>query len=380
MKTTENILESNKTKYLAPFFEQPQEVLFFDIETTGFSPKSASIYLIGCAFYALDGWHIRQYFAENAGEEAEILRAFTSFASTFLHFVHFNGTTFDVPFITAKCKKHALMPFVPSSQCDIYKYISPYKNLLHLPGCRQKQLEEFIGLYREDIFNGGQLIELYRVYTEQRSTELLHVLLLHNYEDIAGMLQTFSVMAFPKLFEEGCFQIQKAVIDQDSNPANPMPLELLLRLTVPFEFPAACAFHGTDGIAGKCFCTCRGHDVMIKVPVWDTTLKYFFSDYKNYAYLPAEDQAIHKSVAVYVDKSQRMPATAATCYTKKCCRFIPWFGKADKSVSLFYENYKDRQGWVELTDAFLSDNMRLTSYIKNLLTAMKTGHKVSRKL
>ena len=34
-----------------------------DIETTGFSPKSACVYLIGCAFRSKSGWKIRQYFA-----------------------------------------------------------------------------------------------------------------------------------------------------------------------------------------------------------------------------------------------------------------------------------------------------------------------------
>jgi uncharacterized protein YprB with RNaseH-like and TPR domain len=69
--------------------------------------------------------------------------------------VHFNGTTFDVPFLQTRAKKFGLS-FVPASvQHDIYKKISPYKNLLHLPGCRQKQLEEFIGIHREDHFNGG---------------------------------------------------------------------------------------------------------------------------------------------------------------------------------------------------------------------------------
>ena len=91
--------------------------------------------------------------------------------------VHFNGTTFDVPFLQTRAKKFGLS-FVPASvQHDIYKKISPYKNLLHLPGCRQKQLEEFIGIHREDHFNGGELIELYHSYARQPAKELLDILL-----------------------------------------------------------------------------------------------------------------------------------------------------------------------------------------------------------
>lgn len=375
MKTYENTLDHSVTKHLTEFFTRPEEVLFFDIETTGFSPKSASIYLIGCAFYASDGWHIRQYFTENAGEETQLLRAFTSFAATFSRFVHFNGLTFDVPFIAAKCKKHALRPFEPADQLDIYKCISPYKNLLHLPGCRQKQIEEFVGLHREDKFNGGQLIELYRIYTEEKSPELLHVLMLHNYEDISGMLQAFSIMAFPKLFEEGAFIVEDVSLDGVGSTS----AELLIRLALSCTIPVPAALHSAADTISRCFLTCRDRSALIKVPVYEGTLKYFFADYKNYAYLPAEDQAIHKSVAVYVDKSQRMPATAATCYTKKTGKFVPWFGPADKTSPVFYEQHKAPQGFKELTEEFLSNQEEVHNYVMELLGALKTVPKSSHK-
>ena len=40
---------------------------------------------------------------------------------------------------------------------------------------------------------------------------------------------------------------------------------------------------------------------MIKVPVFCEEMKFYYSDYKNYYYLPHEDMAIHKSVSMYVD-------------------------------------------------------------------------------
>ena len=216
MKTIEYTIEQNKTTELCLFFEHPEDVLFFDIETTGFSPRGASIYLIGCSFYGKNGWMSRLFFAETPSEEGDILRAFLSFASGFSFFVHFNGTTFDIPFLQAKCKKHALLSFSPHAQCDIYKKISPYKNLLHLPGCRQKQLEEYAGIYREDKFNGGQLIELYRAYCETPDDRLLEVLLLHNREDLEGMTRLFSVIAIPSLFEGGYFSVEKLSLEEDT--------------------------------------------------------------------------------------------------------------------------------------------------------------------
>ena len=127
MKTIENTIESSETNHLSPFFPHPEEVLFFDIETTGFSPKSACVYLIGCAFCSQSGWKIRQYFAEDRSQEKQLLETFCSFASTFPLIVHFNGGTFDVPFLQERCKRHGIPPFSPGAQTDIYKRISPYK-------------------------------------------------------------------------------------------------------------------------------------------------------------------------------------------------------------------------------------------------------------
>lgn len=205
MKTLKNPILSDTTKELASFFEAPQDILFFDIETTGFSARSACVYLIGCAYLTTNGWETRQFFAETPDDEADVLQQFFSFAASFPVMVHFNGTTFDVPFLQTRAKKFGLS-FVPASvQHDIYKKISPYKNLLHLPGCRQKQLEEFIGIHREDHFNGGELIELYHSYTRQPTKELLDILLLHNREDLEGMTTLYRAMAIPLFFEEQGF-------------------------------------------------------------------------------------------------------------------------------------------------------------------------------
>lgn len=371
MKTIEKSISSNRISQLGDFFSHPEDVLFLDIETTGFSPRSSCIYLIGCAYFSRTGWRVRQFFAETPAQEGEIVRAFSSFSSTFSMFVHFNGLTFDVPFLQAKCKKHALPALSLQSQCDIYKQISPYKNMLHLPGCRQKQLEAFIGIAREDIFSGGQLIELYHAYGESRDERLQEVLLLHNADDLAGMLQLYAVMSIPMLFERGLFSVDEVhllkTLDVDGNPGQ----ELQVRLTADFPLPVPLSCHGMEGILRKCFFSGRDRSVLIKLPVYDGELKYFYPDYKNYAYLPAEDQAIHKSVAVYVDKSQRLPATAATCYTRRAGSFLPWFGNEAVNFPLFRTEWKDKQRWFLPDDRFYSDKELQKEYVKTCLNLLR---------
>lgn len=370
MKTIENNINPDKTEHLSRFFKAPREVLFFDIETTGFSPRGASIYLIGCAFFTKDSWHCRQYFAETPAQEGEIVKAFTSFASAFSFFVHFNGTAFDVPFIRAKCKKYALCTFLPQSQCDIYKCISPYKNMLHLSGCRQKQLEEYIGIDREDIFSGGQLIELYRSYVKEPDERLFRLLLLHNHDDLTGMLQLYAIMAVPMLFESGCFQLNEVLLQEQKKVDGSISPELLIRICTKLPLPVPISCHGFSGILKDCFLSGRNQDILLKLPVYEGELKYFYSDYKNYAYLPAEDQAIHKSVAVYVDKSQRMPATAATCYTRKSGLFLPWFGPVREETVCFRSGHRDKQNWILVDEAVLTSQELQYHYVKEILAAL----------
>ena len=245
MKTLKNPILSDTTKELASFFEAPQDILFFDIETTGFSARSACVYLIGCAYLTTNGWETRQFFAETPDDEADVLQQFFSFAASFPVMVHFNGTTFDVPFLQTRAKKFGLS-FVPASvQHDIYKKISPYKNLLHLPGCRQKQLEEFIDIHREDHFNGGELIELYHSYTRQPTKELLDILLLHNREDLEGMTTLYRVMAIPLFFEEQGFSPVTLSLEHTEDAFGKARTNAVFTLQTDIPLPVSLSLHGS---------------------------------------------------------------------------------------------------------------------------------------
>ena len=50
-----------------------EDILFLDIETTGFSPASSVLYMIGCAYWDGITFTCKQFFAEKPEEEPEIL-------------------------------------------------------------------------------------------------------------------------------------------------------------------------------------------------------------------------------------------------------------------------------------------------------------------
>ena len=75
------------------------ELLFFDIETTGLSPKTSQVFLIGAVQYSdkLQAFESIQFLAESTdpGEELQILKAFSQLAREKQFLIHFNGTSFD---------------------------------------------------------------------------------------------------------------------------------------------------------------------------------------------------------------------------------------------------------------------------------------------
>ena len=117
------------------------EVLFLDIETTGFAAKNSVLYMIGCAYYEEGAYFIRQWMAETYEQELDILSAFFTFASRYKYLIHFNGNNFDLPYLLQKCAGYNLpYTFDGFEGIDIYRRISPYKFFLKLPNCKQKEL------------------------------------------------------------------------------------------------------------------------------------------------------------------------------------------------------------------------------------------------
>ena len=80
-----------------------RSAIFFDIETTGFSREGSTVYLIGCATRDDDSLCIRQFFAETPAQEAEVIAAFFALLKQYDAVLTFNGNTFDIPYLQARC-------------------------------------------------------------------------------------------------------------------------------------------------------------------------------------------------------------------------------------------------------------------------------------
>lgn len=326
-------------------------LLFFDIETTGLSARMSQIYLIGAIAWMEDGWKCIQWFAENRDEEVDVLKEFLAFTRSCSLLVHFNGDRFDIPYINEKCAAYHLDTTLSSIiSRDLYRQIRPLRNLLHLTSLRQKSIEEFLGIHREDPFSGGELIEVYEQYLQIPNEQHEHYLLQHNYEDLLGMLAILPILSYQTILNQS-YWITNYEINGDS-------LDIHARLPVMLPQPFTYTAEHFTLHAQK-------DQLLLMVAGTRKPLKYFFPDYKNYYYLPEEDMALHKSVAAFVDKSHREPARASTCYNKKKGFFLP--EKENLFGRIFKTDYHDKQLYFLCTEQFLQSSDNVTIYMRHLL-------------
>lgn len=329
------------------FNESPESCLFFDIETTGFAARYTNVYLIGCIYYKDSTWVTTQWFADSVEDEATIISLFYNMVSKFKLLIHFNGEGFDIPYLKQKAAKYNIEDvFQNIISIDLFKFVASMKKLFKLENYKQKSIELFLGINREDKFNGGQLIDIYSDYIKNHSKEALDLLLLHNYEDIIGMTRLLPVLSYSS--------IKSFRFTLDSIERNDKELILSCKLLHPIPKRVSASYDAF-------YLTAYSDILKLRIKIYPGELKYFYSNYKDYYYLPAEDVAMHKSVAFYVDKNFRTKAKAANCYSKKTGAFIPQFSEI--LPTYFKIDYHDKTMYIELTDDFLSDNNILYSYI-----------------
>ena len=333
-----------------------EETIFFDIETTGFSPAYTTVYLIGFLYRKGENLILTQYFSETKEEEKDVLDAFFHALTPFDTVITFNGLGFDIPYLKAKCKTYELAhPFDEKQYIDIFKEASSLKKLLNLPNYKQKTIESFLGISRNDKYNGGELIDVYKEYLRNPKETSAFLLKQHNYEDVLGMPALLSVLSYKKLLN-GAFSAQSVESNMYKDINGIYQKEIIILLKSEFYLPKRTSFKENEF-----YFTCDGYEAKLRVLLYEGTLKFFFDHPEDYYYLPEEDTAIHKSVASGVAKEFRKKATASNCYKKKDAIFVPQYETI--ITPFFKEKHKDKRTYFELTENFLDSPSLLYQYV-----------------
>lgn len=348
--------------FVDKFFQK--DCIFFDIETTGFSPASGTLYLIGCMYQKEHTLYMEQFFAEHPSEEQMLLEHFSDLLSDFQTMISFNGLGFDIPYLKAKYATYQIQTdFSDWKQLDIFKEVGNLKALLSLPNYKQKTIEQFLGISREDSFTGGELIRVYKNYIQNKSDKSEHLLLLHNFEDVLGMLDLLPILSYKNILN-GQHSFMETSISPYTTYEGETKQELIITLKNECPLPQRVSAKHHDF-----YLTLDKEVSRIRIPIFEGELRFFYPNCKDYFYLPKEDMAIHKSVAEFVDKEFRQKAKACNCYTRKTGAFLPQYDAV--MTPLFLKEYKDKCSYFELTEDFLKSPESITAYADHILQMYK---------
>ena len=358
MKTTHNdelyFKQDNLTDKL---FDENS--IFFDIETTGFSPSRASVYLIGCSRKKGKYICIDQFFAEDPSEEKIVINAFIEILKQYNTIISFNGIGFDIPFLKAKCDMYNIDEnFKNYNYLDIFKLVSDIKLILNLENYKQKTIEKFLNIKRDDVYSGGELINVYYDYLKSKDNKLLDALLLHNYEDVLGMKELLPILSYVEIIH-GQYSIKETAIKPYLSIDGSQKNELYIFLENDYSLPRKLSCR-LDNI----YLTFNADTTYIRIPICECEMKYFYSNYKDYFYLPEEDIAIHKSIGQFVDKKYKEKCRAYNCYNRKSGKFIIQFSAIMNPE--FKEEYKDKNSYFELTNDFCQSDIMIRRYVDHI--------------
>ena len=339
-----------------------EDTLLYDIETTGLNPKSSQLYLLGILLFHKENSELIQYFAESVRDEEEILEQFFQLCQTKKVLISFNGEGFDNRFIEAMAKSYGKLPLhLNLKQLDLFKLIRKRKKFYGLESCSLKSCERFLGIYREDRCNGGELISVYREYLQDKDSEKKNLLLLHNREDIQNLPALFSFLAYENIFQgnvrfqrveflvrdemeemnynhqmESALQIKDLKLEERQNSRTSK--KLCLRFSLPSSVPVPLKLTPKNFLL-----EIKETSLCLTVLLYQGELCYFFKDYKDYEFIPSEDRAVHKSLANMYPKEMREKAKASTAYQKMKTSFLPVFQEGEK---VFKKTYQDKNCFI----------------------------------
>lgn len=338
----------NLSYALEHYFDE--NTVFFDIECTGLSPRKSYIYMIGYALRLGNCINITQLLAKNESEELEIIKEFENVIQNYERLLGFNSTRFDEHFIIERCRKYKFNTKIKSKKhIDMYLATTKAKCLINLPNYKQKTIEQFLGLNREDKYNGGELIPVYMHYSILNDLESKDLILLHNLEDIKGMISIVDILTYKDLLNCDLHYVNHNIED------NKLRCEIKSDISIPNTINKSREY-GLYIIK---------HDrIYVTLNLYKGELNYYLPDYKNYYYIASEDMIIPKSLGENMDKNERKPASKKNCKVKKEGLYLQLPLKLEvQNKHIFKASFDAKEAYIDVND--ISDDIliKITKYM-----------------
>ena len=180
-----------------------ENICFFDIETTGLSAAVSSLYLIGTITFENNEWVLNQWFADDYVSEISLLQAFSEFSEKYEWIAHYNGSTFDIPYLEKKYRtNHMPSPFAGKQTLDLYRAVKHIKKYFPVPNQKLMTMERLAGFTRHELLSGKECITLYTEFMHEKffhnpeSLEKKKRLLFHNEDDLIGTIVCALLLAY----------------------------------------------------------------------------------------------------------------------------------------------------------------------------------------
>ncbi len=285
--------------------------ILLDIETTGLSRFKSKIFLLGFGLVKEkpDGnfsLSIKQIFSVD-GDEEGLLTDFISYLPKEGRIITYNGDRFDIPFIEEKCRKYSLPSALSDHESlDLLKYYSKLKNFLRLPSMSEKTVESFLKIKRDDKLSGKEIAEGIRKYYKEPDKITRDLILLHNKEDIEGLVSVFKLSEYLDL-EKAFINIEELKILSSSDKEMNVSFYGKLRRTLPSAIRI---------IAYPFYLISEDNSLRGTLRLRKKKLRFYHPDIENYTYLVKENIVIPKILADDIPRSRKRKPKKSECFTE----------------------------------------------------------------
>ncbi|GHV71632.1 hypothetical protein AGMMS49928_24300 [Spirochaetia bacterium] len=172
---------------------RPEDLLFFDLETTGLSGGAGTVaFLAAFGRFEKNTLAVTQYLLLDYPGENDFLEAILKeFSSSII--VSYNGKTFDAQIFRNRCLMNGIMP-PEYRHADL---LHPCRRLWKriLPSCSQGQIESSVlGLDRTDDVPGAMAPEIWFSFLKSGDFSALEGIANHNVKDISGLAHIFAAL------------------------------------------------------------------------------------------------------------------------------------------------------------------------------------------
>ncbi|HVL67431.1 MAG TPA: ribonuclease H-like domain-containing protein [Vicinamibacterales bacterium] len=191
-----------------------ERAIFIDLETTGLSGGAGTLaFLVGCGYFDLGAFHVRQFLLPGHSSERALLAAVAEFLDDAGLIVTYNGKTFDVPVMETRWSFHRLdMPAIGGDDGV------PHFDMLHTArrlwkkseadddGCRLSTLErKLFDVHRVGDVPGFEIPGRFFGFVRSGDARPLEPVLEHNRIDLVSLAAvTARAMNLARQGHEGC--------------------------------------------------------------------------------------------------------------------------------------------------------------------------------